>query len=120
MHWDGPRNFIHRNSAGYSFGTVNWRTGSMQFSSERVAIAVFAVVGFGVCVSSGAYMLKIRFRQRRLIRRQSALGGAARSKENNCDERCKNSERKEAKLSMTQGGSPELLTVIHKPWQAYF
>lgn len=65
---------------------MNWRTRRAEFATERVAIAVFAMVGFGVRVRCGAHVLKIRFRQRRLVCRQSVVRAAAAAEENKCDE----------------------------------
>src|SRR5205814_3982013 len=47
-------------------------------------------------------------------------GCSTAAEEKNCDERCKNSEGKEAQLRVGQGGSPELLTVIHKTFARFF
>ena len=59
----------------------------MQFSAKSVAIAVLAMVRFSVRIRGGAHMLKIRFRQRRLVRRQCAMvRTAAGGKENKGDE----------------------------------
>ena len=62
----------------------------MQFASERVVIAVCAVVRFGVRVRCGAHVLKIRFRQRRLVCRKRVVRGPAGCKENKCEERREN------------------------------
>jgi hypothetical protein len=66
------------------------RTRCVQFSTERIAIAVFAVVGFGMRVRCSANVLKVRFRQGRLVCRQRSLSGAAAAEENNGDERREN------------------------------
>jgi hypothetical protein len=52
---------------------MNRRASGVQFSTERIVIAVFAVIRFRVRVRSCAHILKIRFRQRPLILRQCAL-----------------------------------------------
>ncbi len=62
----------------------------MEFATERVAIAVIAMVRFGVRVRCGAHVLEIRFRQRRLVCRQSVVRGATAAEENKCDERREN------------------------------
>src|SRR5438094_9652237 len=94
---------------------MNRRTGCMQFSTERVVIAVFPMVRFRVRVGRRAHMLKTRFRQRRLVRRQCALGRPARTEQDNCDERRQNGEGKVTTLSVGQGGPPaKVLTVIYK------
>jgi hypothetical protein len=59
----------------------------VQFSTKSVVIAVLEMVSFSMCVSSRAYLLKIRLRERRFVRRQGVMScGAAGSKENNGDE----------------------------------
>ena len=62
----------------------------MQFAAERVVIAIFPVVRFGVRVRGGAHVLKIRFCKRRLVRWKRVLRCATTAKENNGDERRKN------------------------------
>ena len=62
----------------------------MQFAAERIVIAVFPMVGFGVRVSRGANILKTCFRQRTLVCWQRALGGSTAAEENNGDERREN------------------------------
>ncbi len=72
---------------GYNFSPVNRRTRSVQFSTESIAVTVLAMVSFSVRVRSRPDLLKIRLRQRRLVRRQCRMmRGAAGSKENNGDE----------------------------------
>jgi hypothetical protein len=44
------------------------------------------MVRFGVRVRCGAHVLKIRFRQRRLVCREGVLGRATTAEENNRDE----------------------------------
>jgi hypothetical protein len=66
------------------------RTGRVKFSSERVVIGVFAMVRFGVGVCCRTDMLKIRFRERRLVRWKGVLRCATTAKENNRDERREN------------------------------
>ncbi len=76
----------------------------MQFSAERVVIAVFPMIRFRVRVSSRSNVLKIRFCQRRFVLGQGA--GArrpARAEEKDCDERREDGEGKVAKLSVGQG-----------------
>jgi hypothetical protein len=59
----------------------------VQFSTESVVITVLSMVGFSMRVSSRAHLLKIRFRQRRLVSRQCVMVcGAAARKENEGDE----------------------------------
>ena len=62
----------------------------MEFSAERVVIAVFAMVGFSMRIRCGAHILEIRFRQRALVWRQRALGGSTGAEKNNGDERREN------------------------------
>ena len=62
----------------------------MQFAAERIVIAVFPMVGFGVRVRRGANILKTCFRQRTLVCWQRSLSGAAAAEENNGDERREN------------------------------
>ena len=69
-------------------------------------IAVLTVVRFGVGVGGGAHMLKTRFRQRGLVRRQGMMGGTAGRKEKNGDERCQQDQRKITSLSVGQGEPP--------------
>jgi len=69
---------------------MNWRTGGVEFSTERVVIAVSKMVRFGVRVRCGAHVLKIRFRERRLVSWEGVLGCATTAKENNRDERREN------------------------------
>ena len=83
---NSARNFVRQRCTRYNFGSVNRRTCSAQFSTEGVAITVLAMVRFSMRVRSRAHMLKIRFRQRRLVRRQCAVCGAAARKENKGDE----------------------------------
>jgi len=101
---------------------MNRWTSGMQFSAERVVIAVFPMIRFRVRVSSRSNVLKIRFCQRRFVLGQGAgARRSARAEEKDCDERREDGEGKVAKLSVGQGRSPgELLTSIHNPWQAYF
>ena len=61
-------------------------TSGVQFAPERVAIAVCAMVRFGVGVRCGAHMLKIRFRQRRLECRERMVRRPAGGEENKGDE----------------------------------
>ena len=70
----------------HNFGSTNRWTGRVEFATERVVIAVFAMVRFGVGVCGRTDMLKIRFRQRRLVRRERVLGRATTAQENNRDE----------------------------------
>jgi len=66
---------------------VNRRACRVQFATESIAVAVLPMVSFGMGVRSRAYMLKIRLRQRRLVRRQGCMMcGAAGGKENKGDE----------------------------------
>ena len=65
----------------------------MQFSAERVVIAVFPMIRFRVRVSSCSNVLKIRFCQRRFVLRQGAgARRAARAEEKDCDERREDGE----------------------------
>jgi len=66
---------------------MNRRTGRAQFAAERVVIAIFAMVRFGVRVGGCADILKIRFRKWPLIWGQGALGGPAGAEQDNSDER---------------------------------
>ena len=64
---------------------MDGRTCRVQFSAERVVIAVFAMVRFGMRVSCGAHILKIRLCQRMLVWRQGTLGRPTTAEENNRD-----------------------------------
>jgi hypothetical protein len=57
----------------------------VQFSTESVVITVLAMVRFSMRVRSRAHMLKIRLRQRRFVRGQCVMSGAAAGKENKGD-----------------------------------
>src|SRR6266404_5280025 len=84
---NSARNFVRQRCTRYNFSPVNRRTCSAQFSTESVAIAVLAMVRFSVRIRGGAHTLKIRFRQRRLVRRQCVMvRSAAAGKENKGDE----------------------------------
>ncbi len=86
VHGNSARNFVRQGCTRYNFSSVNRRTCSVQFSTESVVIAVLAMVRFSVRVRGGVHMLKIRFRQRRLVRRQCVMVcGAAGGKENKGD-----------------------------------
>jgi hypothetical protein len=61
-------------------------TSRVEFSAERVVIAVFAMICFGVRVRCGAHVLKIGFCQRRLVWWQCSLCGAAATEKHNDDE----------------------------------
>ena len=66
---------------------MNRRTRSVQFSTERVVIAVLERVRFSMRVRSRAHLLEIRFRQRRLVSRQWVMvSSAAAGKQNKGDE----------------------------------
>ena len=58
----------------------------MQFAAERVVIAIFAMVRFGVRVGGCLHILKIRFRKWPLILRQGALGRSTGAEQDNSDE----------------------------------
>src|SRR5262249_42651579 len=80
-------NFVSQRCTRDNFGPVNRRTRCVQFSTESVVITVLTMVRFSVRVCSRAYLLKIRLRQRRLVRRQCGMMcGAATGKENDGDE----------------------------------
>jgi hypothetical protein len=66
------------------------RTSGVEFSSERVVIAVLTMVRFGVRVRRGAHVLKIGFCKRRLVCWERVLRCATTAKENNGDERREN------------------------------
>ena len=61
IHRDRPWNFIHRDRARNCFGSMNRRTGGVQFSTERVVIAVFAMIRFRVRVGGCTNVLKTGF-----------------------------------------------------------
>jgi hypothetical protein len=86
VHGNSALNFVRQRCARYNFSPVNRRTCSAQFSTESIAITVLAMVRFSMRVRSRAHMLKIRLRQRRLVRRQCVVCGAAGGKENKGDE----------------------------------
>ena len=65
---------------------MNRGTGGVQFASERVVIAVCAMVRLGVRVRCGPHMLKTRFRQRRLVCRKGMVRRPAGGEENKGDE----------------------------------
>ena len=62
----------------------------MKFATEGVVIAVFAMVRLRMRVGSCAHILKTRFRQRRLVWGQRALGGSTGAEKDNDDERREN------------------------------
>ena len=70
----------------HNFGSTNRWTGRVEFATERVVIAVFAMVRFRMRVRSCAHILKIRFRQRALVCRQGTLGRPTTAEENDRDE----------------------------------
>jgi hypothetical protein len=80
---------------------MNRRTGGLQFSTERIVIAVFTMVRFRVRVRSCAHILKIGFRQRPLILRQRAVSCPA-GTEKKCPDHGK---RQQQYLGATQGRS---------------
>src|SRR5437899_2163276 len=87
VHGNSALNFVRQRCARYNFSSVNRRARCVQFSTEGVAITVLAMVSFSMGVRGRAHMLKIRPRQRRLVRRQCVMVcGAAGRKENNGDE----------------------------------
>jgi hypothetical protein len=66
-------------------------------------------------------MLKIRFCQRRLVRRQRMMTCPATTEQNDGDKRRKNGPGKVTTVSVGQGEPPgELLTVIHKARKSHF
>ena len=66
------------------------RTGRVQFASQRVVIAVFAMVRFGVGVCCRTDMLKIRFCKRPLVCWKRVLGRSTGAEKNKGDERREN------------------------------
>ena len=84
---NGARNVIQRDRTRHDFGPMNRRTGGTQFATERVAIAIFAMVRFGVRVGGCPHILKIGFRQWPLICRQGTLGRSTGTEQDNSDER---------------------------------
>ena len=90
VHWTRAPHFIRQNRARYYFGSTNWRTSRVKFSSERVVIAVLKMVCFGVGVRCGADVLKIRFCKRRLVCRKRVLGRSTGAEKNKGDERREN------------------------------
>ena len=85
---------------------MGWRTGGVQLSAKGVVIAILAVVRFRMRVRGRAHMLKVRFCQRRLVRRQWVMGRTASSEEKNGDERRQQDQRKITSLSVGQGEPP--------------
>ena|SRR5437879_9460398 len=101
---------------------MNRRTGRLQLPAQGIAIRILRMIGFGMGVGGGVDRLKIAPGQGGFVLRQSAFGhgsGFAR-REKYCDQRREDGEGEAAKFSVCQRGSPELLTVIHNPWQALF
>ena len=85
--WSFPVSDIDgRERPRHGFRSVNWRTSCTQFSPERIAIAILAMVRFGVRVGGCAHILKIRFCKWPFIWRQGALGGSAGAKQDKSDE----------------------------------
>ena len=70
IHRDRPWNFIDWDRARNCFGSMNRRTGGVQFSTERVVIAVFAMIRFRVRVGGCTNVLKTGFCQGPFILRQ--------------------------------------------------
>jgi hypothetical protein len=90
VYWSRAPHLIRQDRSRHDFGSMNWRIGGVEFSTERVMIAVLKMVRFGVRVRCGAHVLKIRFRERRLVSWEGVLGCATTAKENNRDERREN------------------------------
>ena len=82
------------------------RTCRVQFSPKGVVIAILPMVRFRMRVRGRAHMLKVRFRQRRLVRRQWMMGCTAGGKEKKGDERRQQDQRKVTTLSVGQGEPP--------------
>jgi len=61
IHRDRPWNFIDWDRARNCFGSMNRRTGGVQFSTERIVIAVFAMIRFRVRVGGCTNVLKTGF-----------------------------------------------------------
>jgi len=97
------------------------RTSCLKLSTQGVTIAVFAMVGFRVCVSRGAHVLKLCFRQWRLVGRQCVLACSAGAQENDGDERRQDGEGKITTLSVGQGEPlGALINSYSQPWQGDF
>ena len=87
VHGNSALNFVRQRCARYNFSSVNRRPRGVQFSTESIVITVLEMVRFSVRVRSRAHILKIRLRQRRLVRRQCVMVcGAAAGKEDEGDE----------------------------------
>jgi hypothetical protein len=69
---------------------MNWRTGGVEFSTERIVIAVLKMVRFGVRVRCRTDVLKIRFCKRRLVWWKRVLGRSTGAEKNKGDERREN------------------------------
>ncbi len=87
IHRDRPWNFVDWDRARHCFGSMNRRTGGVQFSTERVVIAVFAMIRFCVRVSGCTNVLKTGFCQRRFILRQRMRARRAAATEEECPDR---------------------------------
>ena len=70
IHRDRPWNFIDWDRARNCFGSMNRRTGGVQFSTERVVIAVFKMIRFCVRIGGRTNVLKTGFCQGPFILRQ--------------------------------------------------
>ena len=70
IHRDRPWNFIDWDRARNCFGSMNRWTGGVQFSAERIVIAVFAMIRFRVRVGGRTNVLKTGFCQGPFILRQ--------------------------------------------------
>ena len=84
------------------------RAGGVELTAERVVIAVWKMICFGVGVGGGPHILEFTLRNRRFVGRQHMRRGgrfAGREKKNR-DERRENSEGEVTKFSVGQGGSP--------------
>ena len=70
IHRNRPWNFIDWDRARNCFGSMNRRTGGVQFSTERVVIAVFKMIRFCVRIGGCTNVLKTGFCQGPFILRQ--------------------------------------------------
>ena len=87
IHRNRSWNFIDWDRARNCFGSMDRRTGSVQFSAERVVIAVFEMIRFCVRVCGCTNVLKTSFCQWRFILWQRSRARPAGTEQDNSDKR---------------------------------